>query len=352
MQELEQWAATGRTEPLRRYRFSSEIRRELLALHKLDNWHGLVAVLTDYLVIGAAIFAVESASGPLASLLYVCALPVIATRFRAFTSLMHESSHGILAKSRWLNRFFATYCSSYLVLLPRTSPWPATHVKGHHKHFGDPIRDPDLKAQIDLGIHSTKSEKEFTQRHLIAPILGLRTHLFIKGALTGIWGNFKSSDRREVAQMLLFVSTLFGAVVYWGGGRLLLLYWLVPLLAVCPLIHWYTELVDHFPLLPCSARTDVEASRHRAVGFVTRHLLGIHNEGYHLDHHLSPGIPFWNLPKAHKIRMKDAFYADWIRRSTGLRGNRRAFWWQLADLGHYFKGTSVQRFEAESAAVS
>jgi fatty acid desaturase len=35
----------------------------------------------------------------------------------------------------------------------------------------------------------------------------------------------------------------------------------------------------------------------------------VHNDNYHLDHHLDPRTPFYLLPKAHVIRLADKNYA-------------------------------------------
>lgn len=38
-------------------------------------------------------------------------------------------------------------------------------------------------------------------------------------------------------------------------------------------------------------------------------LFGVNLDEYHLEHHLSPGIPFWLLRRAQTIRMRDPDYA-------------------------------------------
>ncbi|MFD3596434.1 fatty acid desaturase [Nocardia sp. NPDC058640] len=55
----------------------------------------------------------------------------------------------------------------------------------------------------------------------------------------------------------------------------------------------------------------------------------MHNEGYHLDHHLSPMIPYWNLPKAHEARLRDKLYANVID-DTGPAS--RTVFWQFRDI--------------------
>jgi fatty acid desaturase len=47
-------------------------------------------------------------------------------------------------------------------------------------------------------------------------------------------------------------------------------------------------------------------------------LTAMHRENYHLDHHLDPRTPFWNIRRAHRIRLQDRAYAGWDVRAGGL----------------------------------
>jgi fatty acid desaturase len=56
-------------------------------------------------------------------------------------------------------------------------------------------------------------------------------------------------------------------------------------------------------------RKDIHMSRNRVLySKIGNFFLNIHNEGFHLVHHLYPNMPSWNLKKAHKILMEDNEY--------------------------------------------
>lgn len=52
----------------------------------------------------------------------------------------------------------------------------------------------------------------------------------------------------------------------------------------------------------CETETqNVYLTRNRKGNFLERAIFGQNLDEYHLEHHLSPGIPFWLLHKAQKI---------------------------------------------------
>ena len=302
------------------YRFSPAIRAQLRELHVLDNWHGLLAWAEDAAWVTIAILAAKwsGSAGYFWPVYLLFTFPILAARQRAAATLVHESAHGILAKNKKLNRLLGTYLSGYLIL-QSLSAYFSSHVKDHHGHFGDPTRDPDLRDHIRVGIYEPWTAIQFVFRYLIRPIVASQFPLIRRLLLTRL--AYSGTDRRELVKLGLFLSVLTAAASLVFGVVNVALFWYIPLLFGFPVVNWYLELLEHFPY-PASARIDIDATRHRAVGPITRHFFSIHNEGYHLDHHLSPGIPFWNLPQAHEIRMQDPRYAAVIARSyAGQDGN-------------------------------
>jgi len=57
-------------------------------------------------------------------------------------------------------------------------------------------------------------------------------------------------------------------------------------------------------------KIDIYMTRNRMCSLLTNFFLGTHWEGYHLVHHLFPGIPSWRYKEAHQILMKDTVYAS------------------------------------------
>lgn len=199
------------------------------------------------------------------------------------------------------------------------SAYFSSHVKDHHGHFGDPNRDPDLREHVRAGLYEPWTALQFTARYLIRPLVASQLSLIRRLLFTRL--KYGGTDMREVVRLAFFMTFLTVAASFLFGIVNVVLFWYLPLFLGFPVVNWYLELLEHFPY-PVSAKVDIEATRHRAVGPITRHFFSIHNEGYHLDHHLSPGIPFWNLPQAHDIRMQDSLYAAQVAQSySGQDGN-------------------------------
>jgi fatty acid desaturase len=92
----------------------------------------------------------------------------------------------------------------------------------------------------------------------------------------------------------------------FGLSVIFLLYWIVPYFSSFQLINWICELSEHYGKM--SNEIDICMSRNRIGIKLENFFFGIHNENFHLVHHINPAIPFWNLDKAHLVYLKDSEY--------------------------------------------
>ena len=102
---------------------------------------------------------------------------------------------------------------------------------------------------------------------------------------------------------ILFVFYLSNALLY------LFLFWLMPLFFVFPIISWFIEMAEHYPIIATSNR-ELNMSWNRFSHPIESFFLSIHNENYHLTHHIRPDIPYWNIQKAHQLMLTDPEYHD------------------------------------------
>jgi fatty acid desaturase len=282
--------------------FSADIRNELKRLAVTDDWHALLAVLIDYLIIAAAIVAAERSLW-----LYPLAVLLIGARQRALTTILHDAAHSRVAHSRWLNWVVGTYLSGYLIF-QAFRPYRRSHVVCHHGHLGHPQRDPDFQLYLDSGLYSGLTPERFFWRQVLAT-------LFMTNAPAYLWYVIKHrsialmQSRGELVGLALLWAVILLIVGAFDAWSLLLMYWLVPYFTTFLVIGRFIEIAEHYPMLGTSeSKTILHGTRNRFSHPLEALFFSMHNENYHLVHHLRPDIPFWNLHRAHRTMLEDPEY--------------------------------------------
>ncbi|CAG1017623.1 hypothetical protein BURC_02291 [Burkholderiaceae bacterium] len=302
-------------------RFSAEITHELERLATSDNWHSLLAVASGYLIIAAAVMAGEASAW-----LYPLAVLVIGARQRALTTILHDAAHGRAARSRWLNRVVGCYLSGYLIFQAFRA-YRQSHVICHHWHLGNPEFDPDFQLYLESGLYSGMTPRRFFWRQVFSTV-------FMLNAASYLW--YVTRHRLmalvrspgEAIGFLAFWALILLAVHTLGAWRLFLLYWIVPYITAFVVIGRFIEIAEHYPMLGSGGgETVLHSTRNRFSHPLEGLFFSMHNENYHLVHHLRPEIPFWNLRRAHWKLLEDPEYCRVNREFGGIflsRGPRRA----------------------------
>jgi len=292
------------------YRPNPRVREQIRALHRLDNHHGWFALAEDWFqIIGSCAgvlsipLLVPGASPLLSVLLWTIGLLAIASRQRALEHLLHEASHGHLFKNQKLNKW-VTFCFVAFPNFNSLEEYRTSHTV-HHKSLGDDD-DPDLLHYKRLRVDELPVPmKRFVLYYVVYN--GIRiSYLQLEDHIRRIRGCFQESESaRAYRSIFLFgVLPIAGYVLGWTN---LLLIWFVPRLFVLPVIRYFGEISKHAVLIKNT--NYLHMSRNRFPSFLERYLASAHNDNYHLVHHLFPGIPFYNLPRAHRVLLQDPDYA-------------------------------------------
>jgi fatty acid desaturase len=283
------------------YKFPLEIRKQLKPLTRLDDWHSILALIEDYVIILASILITCN----LANWFYPVALLLIGSRQRALATLLHESAHGTLAKTRLLNWMLGTFGSGYLIFQQMTA-YKRSHSINHHRYLGHPEHDPDFKFYLSEGLYEPISPFSFLLQYIVQPLLLFRVPVYllylIRHRLFA-----KENDRQESLILLSYWLAIAGLAAWLGFWDKLILFWFIPYLTVFQVLGWFIEMSEHYPLLGNST-IDLYLSRNRFSSWYEAFFTSMHNENFHLVHHLLPNVPFWNQPKAHQILMADPNY--------------------------------------------
>jgi fatty acid desaturase len=307
-----------------RHRFSTEIQEQIRQLNSLDNWHAPMGYARDIAVIVVACWLCLGVSW----WCYPAALFLIGSRQRAFSNLLHESAHGMLARSRTLNLTLGTVLTAYPILQLHYG-YKRSHLATHHPYLGDEGKDPDLVYFLEQGVYRSASERALWLRLAVLPAIGSRvvshfwfllqdrlSHLGLirPQELSRFWRIRMRRDR--IAFGCFWIAALMLA---WASGNLrsTLLLWLVPYFTAFQILGWYIELSEHTPMVRVN-NIDLHMTRNRKSRGLEQFLTGTYADHRHLDHHLDPRTPFWNLSRARDIRMSDPDYAAVDARFGGL----------------------------------
>lgn len=285
-----------------RHRFSREIIDGVRSLYILDNSHGVLAVVQNFLIVVSAVALGEHFGW----VLYLPALLLIGSRQRALATLTHEAAHGTLARNKTLNDMLGTVFSGYPVAILLRS-YKGSHVRDHHGSFGDPETDCDFRYMIEQGVYGQSKGWNYIWHVIVSPALLLKVPAYLTYLVRDrlSFGNQKG-DHYEVALFAVFWLTIVASSFAAGVFDLLFWYWIVPFFSAYQIIGWYIELAEHAPLM--EQGKDIHMSRNRNSHWVERLFTGMHGESFHLAHHLFPRVPFWRMSELNRLLRQDATY--------------------------------------------
>jgi fatty acid desaturase len=261
-----------------------ELLREL---HRPRHRHGVrIAVFVAlYVIAGGAAYRVATAL-PAGGWKYLACLPLYllaAASLHGVSLFTHEAVHGTLSSNRVWNRALGAICA--WPVLQNFAAYKVLHLR-HHDHLGLP-GDPDHYdnythwSWLLVAMHWGRLIAGYPAYITAIPVLGFRQG---RG-----WERFWILF--EVACVALMVVSVILSPIPRG---LIVHAWLIPMLFINTLVNirgmsQHTLLEHHFdPVL---------GTRSILTNRVTAFFMC--NENYHLEHHLYPGVPWYNLPRLH-----------------------------------------------------
>jgi fatty acid desaturase len=250
--------------------------------------------------------------------LYLCA----AASLHGISLFTHEAVHGVLSQNRALNRWFGMACA--LPVLQNFSAYKVLHLR-HHKHLGHE-GDPDHYDNytdwtwLVFSMHWLRLIVGYPIYIVMIPVLGFR-----QGT---------ASDRRWILLELLLLLAGIVIVVLSFSWSTLLHAWLIPMIIINTFVnirgmsqHTFLEEPDD----------PVRGTRSILTNPVTEFFMCYEN--YHLEHHLFPRVPWYNLKRLHGaieeqlverkapfVRSYFEFVCEFIRKS-----------WQRSPMGRRIK---------------
>jgi fatty acid desaturase len=262
-----------------RFRDAAPARRDVLRrLHHLNPWWNLKIVAF------AAIWAVSGYAALHAPLVVGLACYfVMGATIQGLVILMHEAVHGILFRNRRLNHWIGFLCGAPAFL--SVTAYRVGHLP-HHRHERGPL-DPD-------------ELENFSRNPRVLALLLCLT--FLAGELFGFYrvGPANALHGRPAERRVILVE--YGLIV--GGFvaafalvpfHVMLHVWIFPALVARQLTNVRT-LAEHSLTDPGQRVTATRTvPSNRFVSFFMCNL------NYHIEHHLYPAVPWYNLRHVHRL---------------------------------------------------
>lgn len=244
--------------------------------------------------------------------LYVLA----AASLHGISLFTHEAVHGALARQPGWNRALGAICA--WPVLQNFAAYKVLHLQ-HHTDLGGG-RDPDHyinytpRPWLVFLMNWGRLLLGYPAYITMIPILGWRQGT----ALDRKWIAF------EVGSAFVLVALAIAAPLPSGA---LLHGWVIPMILINTMVN--IRGMSQHTLLP-EPNHPIRGSRTILTNPVTTFFMC--NENYHLEHHLYPRVPWYNLPRLHALLKEEltaqgapfipsyfAFVRQWVLHSLGRR---------------------------------
>lgn len=266
-------------------------KEEIRDLSRIDSVKFTAAAFLEYGLIAAAVWISVTWWNPV---IYVLAVIVIGSRINGLGGLMHDAAHYRGYTNRALNDFVGE-----LLALP-TSASMAGYRNSHFAHHRElnSENDPDWQRNVGLKEFEFPVPRTSVVMYFVQYLSGLK----IASALGGFHKNKETRDiPAAVARArLVFLVGLLAASIAFGFWKLLLLYWIVPLMTVFLAIRYLRNVAEHYAV---EHENVLNESRTVMAPIWELWLIAPWGLNYHLEHHLFPGVPCFRLGELHRLLM-------------------------------------------------
>lgn len=266
--------------------------------------HGF-SIFYNWVIIGSTIaFAIQFPN----PLLYFVAILIIGARMHALAILMHDATHFRFLKNRKWNDFITNVTTMYPLFLTIEN-YRDNHLK-HHQNLNTD-EDPDWVSKMG------RSEFTFPQTKWDFIRQVLSYFLLVQGVKDAIWfisrfnmlgGKKKNKKATSPVWKIGFYLSLVVILTVSGGWLYFLLYWIVPYFSTFLMFQYIRSVSEHFGEMEYDHL--LTATRTVKTNILERFFIAPHNVGYHIEHHLYPGVPYYHLPQLHNLLMETDVYAQ------------------------------------------
>jgi fatty acid desaturase len=278
---------------------------DLLAeLTRMSAWRSALAVAQT---LGVIALAIGLAWTSFTAWVVVPAVLLIGIQQHALFVLTHDAAHYRLFETRWINevvgRAFGTFggisvCSYRVIHRLHHNALYSNVDPDIALHGGYPRGKAYLVKKLAQDVMAINAWKTFAY-FFGNPAINVRTNV-AQRPLDDTAPALRAAARRDRWGVAAFhILVPLGFVAFGGIDALLkyLVLWPLPLATVLQPILRLRAVCEHGAVTDLSS--PLTAARTNVVGPLARFLLFPHHVNLHVEHHLFPAVPHYNLPRLH-----------------------------------------------------
>ena len=274
-------------------------RQEILDLQQKNNHKATLLVVTTWLWVAGAFGLVAFWPNIITVLV---ALLIIGGRQLSLAILMHDCGHNSLFKTTRLNNLVGTWIAAAPIFSDMQT-YSRQH-SIHHKDVGT-ANDPDLGNYADYPITLAS-----LWRKILRDLCGLTALKF--------WFYVLKTRTKSTTSMVSNIALLRGVTVNLGlflicysfaYGWLYLL-WIGAYHSTYFLFLRIRHVGEHADVPNANSRNMFENTRTTLASWWEKLLVCPVYVNFHIEHHLLPSVPPYNLPKMHRLLVAKNAYQD------------------------------------------
>ena len=275
-------------------------REELDELLATDDWRSWLSIALDWGIVAASMALVYVWPNPLT---LIVAIALIGARQLGFAVMMHEAAHQTLFKNRAINDWVGNWLCAYPIWAD-LRPYRRYHLSHHAHNWTD--KDPDLDLATKFPVTASSMRRKIW-RDLSGQVGWKRAKATLRRDVTGT-GFFKTSREGvknaapagwiNLRGVVITNLLLFGLVSGLGHPALYLL-WVMAWFTTNSLVTRIRSIAEHN--MPTDPSRDFGNTRTTLANWLERLFIAPNRVNYHLEHHLLMTVPFYNLPRLHRL---------------------------------------------------
>ncbi len=269
---------------LRLEELSPELRTEIRTLYRVRPWANFIVLLYPAAWILSIAIMQRYPFWPIRA----AGIAVIAISVQAMGTLMHEALHGNLFRDAFFDRWvgFALGVPTFF----SSAAYKVIHLN-HHRHTRS-------ERDVDEFSYACRTHRQYVALFYASFLVG--SLLYMCAVPVKAYAIASRSNRRrivaEYSLMFLAYATAVSYAVVMRHKEWLLWYWLAPI-AVAVLLSNIRALAEH---MGTSGEGDAILKTRTVTSNPLVSFLML-NLNYHLEHHLFPAVPWYNLPRIHQL---------------------------------------------------